>query len=523
MRLYSPRYCILFVLLHAILFVTPALAQTPVSWWKADGNALDSVSGNNGTLQGGVSYAPGVTGQAFSFDGTNGVVHIPDSDNLKFTRSFTISAYIYVKAYSATSDGSQIFFRGDDRIGVDPYFLRLNQDGTVAFAVSDASDNLNYTQSNSTIALNRWVLVTATLDDTTGKLSLYFGSQLVGQITTAIRPFRDLDPNSAPGIGIGNTQDPNAYNQSFNGLIDEVKVYDSVVAPSVPAPVHTYNAVAIASAPDGFTRLLWDKNDGSATVWNIGSVGGLTYGPVYGPYTGWTARALAAAPDGTNRLLWTNANGQATVWTLNASGTATAYGPTYGPFAGWTAKGLATAPDGTSRLLWTNTNGQATLWTLNAGGSATSYGAVYGPIAGWTAQSVTVDSNGSSRLLWDNTDGRMTVWTLPATGSLAYSPVYGPITGWTAKTVSVGPDGQSRVLWNNTNGSAVVWALSASGAVTSYGTVYGPYGGWGASALSVDGSNLTHLLWANTDGHASVWTATVGGSVQSYSTAYGPF
>ena len=309
-----------------------------------------------------------------------------------------------------------------------------------------------------------------------------------------------------------------------SGSFDGNTTIDSwVVSSASPTPIITSEAVAVASAPAGSTRLLWDKNDGAATVWNIGSGGALTYGPVYGPFAGWTARALAATADGTSHLLWTNTSGQATVWTLNASGTATAYGPTFGPFAGWTAQSIATAPDGTSRLLWTNTNGQATLWTLNASGSATSYGAVYGPYAGWTAQSAAVDNNGSARLLWTNTDGRMTVWTLPATGSPTYGAVYGPIAGWTAKTVAAGTDGLSRVLWNKGDGSAVVWALSAAGVVSSYGTTYGPYAGWGALSLSVDTSSLTHLLWANTDGHASVWTATAGGTVQSYGTAYGPF
>ena len=42
--------------------------------WKGDGNALDtSGNGNNGTWTGVENYAPGVSGQAFSFDGSSGV------------------------------------------------------------------------------------------------------------------------------------------------------------------------------------------------------------------------------------------------------------------------------------------------------------------------------------------------------------------------------------------------------------------------------------------------------------------
>jgi len=40
------------------------------AWWKADGNANDVTGLYNATLGGDVSFAPGIVGQAFSFDGT---------------------------------------------------------------------------------------------------------------------------------------------------------------------------------------------------------------------------------------------------------------------------------------------------------------------------------------------------------------------------------------------------------------------------------------------------------------------
>ena len=49
-----------------------------VSWWRAEGNALDSAGSNNGALSGGASFATGEVGQAFSFDGT-GEVAVPSS------------------------------------------------------------------------------------------------------------------------------------------------------------------------------------------------------------------------------------------------------------------------------------------------------------------------------------------------------------------------------------------------------------------------------------------------------------
>ena len=42
-----------------------------VSWWRADGNALDWTGGNNGTIDGNVIYGSGEVGQAFVLDGNN--------------------------------------------------------------------------------------------------------------------------------------------------------------------------------------------------------------------------------------------------------------------------------------------------------------------------------------------------------------------------------------------------------------------------------------------------------------------
>jgi hypothetical protein len=61
-----------------------------VSWWKAEGNANDSVATNNGTLVGGVTFVPGVAGQAFAFNGTDAHVRIPHNANLNAGAGFSV-------------------------------------------------------------------------------------------------------------------------------------------------------------------------------------------------------------------------------------------------------------------------------------------------------------------------------------------------------------------------------------------------------------------------------------------------
>src|ERR1017187_2636708 len=58
-----------------------AAPQGLVDWWKAEGNALDVVSGTTGTLMNGASFSSGEVGQSFNFNGANQFVKIPKAPN----------------------------------------------------------------------------------------------------------------------------------------------------------------------------------------------------------------------------------------------------------------------------------------------------------------------------------------------------------------------------------------------------------------------------------------------------------
>jgi len=66
-----------------------------VSYWKADGDALDSVDGNDGTING-ATFTAGQVGQAFSFDGVDDYVNIADHASIQnlHSNAFTVSAWI---------------------------------------------------------------------------------------------------------------------------------------------------------------------------------------------------------------------------------------------------------------------------------------------------------------------------------------------------------------------------------------------------------------------------------------------
>ncbi len=203
-----------------------------VSYWSGDNTAADSVGTNHGTLINGTGYATGQVGSAFRLDGVDDRIGVADAPTLALTGSISIEAWVKANAYPAEGSGhGLILFRGDDRGGLDPYQLTLGEDGLIKFQISSLSGGAGV---QAPLPVGQFVHVAGTLDDATGEMKLYLNGVLVSQSITAERPFGPLDPASNPGVGIGShggyPSTPHKF--LFNGLIDELKLYDHALTAS---------------------------------------------------------------------------------------------------------------------------------------------------------------------------------------------------------------------------------------------------------------------------------------------------
>jgi Concanavalin A-like lectin/glucanases superfamily len=82
-----------------------------VSWWPANGNPGDVAGSCSGTLQGNASFAPGIAGQAFSFDGSvNSFVEIPDSPLFNPTGAFSVGGWFYIDPAAPGNAGEMASF-----------------------------------------------------------------------------------------------------------------------------------------------------------------------------------------------------------------------------------------------------------------------------------------------------------------------------------------------------------------------------------------------------------------------------
>lgn len=93
---------------NAVLTVNdaPSCVTPPaglISWWRAEGNGLDEVGGNSGTLSGDATYAASKVGQGFVFDGGGDRLLLQQTESLQL-QDFTIEGWIRRSSTSVVSE-----------------------------------------------------------------------------------------------------------------------------------------------------------------------------------------------------------------------------------------------------------------------------------------------------------------------------------------------------------------------------------------------------------------------------------
>ena len=194
-----------------------------VSWWKADGNANDSVGSNPGTLSG-VGYGTGKVGQAFSFDGSaSQYVSIPTSPSLNIFGTHTIAFWVKLNALPAAGKIYQVVSKWTN--GAEYKVVNINANGTVAYFLFGTSAGSGVT-SAAALQTGVWNHVVATYDGVNMKIYINGGQDA------------SMPANNDVGDGLGtlylgyNPETAFVGNEAyFDGLLDEVGWYDRTLSP----------------------------------------------------------------------------------------------------------------------------------------------------------------------------------------------------------------------------------------------------------------------------------------------------
>jgi fibronectin type 3 domain-containing protein len=177
--------------------------------------ADQSGGGNNGALSNASWAATGRYGKAISFNGTNSMVTIPDSNALDLTTGMTIEGWV-----QPTVSNSWETLIVKERPGDLVYGLYSSTDANRPQSQVTIGGTARLLNGPAQIPGGSWTHVAATYDGTTQRLYVN-GAQvstlpIAGTIDTSASPVR---------IG-GNT----IWAEWFNGLIDEVRIYNRALS-----------------------------------------------------------------------------------------------------------------------------------------------------------------------------------------------------------------------------------------------------------------------------------------------------
>jgi hypothetical protein len=195
-----------------------------VSWWPGDGNANDIIGGDNGTLVGGVTFAPGEVGQAFSFDGATGYVSVPDSPSLRLgTSDFTIDFWLNTTQIPPNY-GWLLWKTSCPGPCLGWAISQRNDNNTVDIQVCDNVFGCQEWRTQTAVNDGHWHLVALT------RAGMTLNAYLDGQDNTVVETNPGIaDPTQSLPllVGTGIT----ALGTSFyNGQLDEIEIFNRAIS-----------------------------------------------------------------------------------------------------------------------------------------------------------------------------------------------------------------------------------------------------------------------------------------------------
>lgn len=194
-----------------------------VAWWPLDGNALDRVGANDGTLVNGPVFTAGLVNQALSFDGIDDAVRVPASSSLNVGLSdgLTIEGWINPVDVSQQRPVVEWVNSNATQSGVHLWISVIGA-GSVFGNVFDTAGNGHHISSAPGLVVpDAWQHIALTYDKLTGVATLYLNGAIVQQQNLGIfTPLTSLD------LLLGHR--PSL--PSFSGLIDEVSIANRVLS-----------------------------------------------------------------------------------------------------------------------------------------------------------------------------------------------------------------------------------------------------------------------------------------------------
>ncbi len=192
-----------------------------ISWWSGNNNANDIVGGHDGTLLNGATYVTGIVKQAFSFDGVDDYVSVPNSNEWNFRNDpFTITLWA---KFNGLPNRAPFVDHNEGAGGTNKWVFWYDVWGHrppsgpgLRFHINSptlgALDAVTYLWQPN---IGEWYHLAITRSES--NYSLYIdGNKVITETET------NTIPDANVPLSIGQSE----FQYFFNGLIDEVEIFD---------------------------------------------------------------------------------------------------------------------------------------------------------------------------------------------------------------------------------------------------------------------------------------------------------
>lgn len=250
-----------------------------VNWWSANSNALDQAGTLNGTLVNGTTYAPGMVGSAFSFDGTNDIVRF---NGTAISPPWSAEFWIYRQA--GITDSVVLLGDTDTALKLEQY-PNTKKVGITWWGVADFS--FNYIAPTG--AWTHLVFL-----GTPTNTQLYVNGGYQDTINTNLTLARGQMGNDIAG----------RFDKPLKGLVDEASLYNRLLTPAEIQSFYLAGAAGKCNPTQSVTVPAYTQRTGPT---NIGS----------GSQVVWVSIGisnLAPAQSYHARLMVSNASGLTPGW-----------------------------------------------------------------------------------------------------------------------------------------------------------------------------------------------------------------
>jgi len=262
----------------------PALQNGLVGYWPFCGNANDeSGNGNDGVVNGATLTEDrfGNMDRAYSFDGLDDIISLPNESNVQGNAARTVSAWF--KLNSNFADGA-IYNGGTNGDGNDFTVWIYSIGNQNEFVVHLRRYFQDVISDTIFIEFNSWHNVVISYDGSTNdNIKFYLDSILISSTLTGLGGQTFNTPAVSPLIG--NYLDQNNNNHFFNGSLDDIGIWNRALTPEEITSLYTGEPVvqpacaqldpALQNGLVGYWPFCGNANDESGNG-NDGVVNGAT-------------------------------------------------------------------------------------------------------------------------------------------------------------------------------------------------------------------------------------------------------